>query len=142
MGATPCTIRDFCAGGVFLALEESAPVEVDDSVQIHFSAELDGTPQDFQIQVRVAGNFNGGIGCEFLDPDPEAIRALKIQVDEQPSPTEEAQAISATSPPPDATVIIEAIQKMLAEYLAPQIEALFKKSRGELVHVRARCPQQ
>ena len=124
VGTLPCTIRNFCTSGLFLSLEGPNPVEVDDSVQVLFNTELAGENRDFRLRARVSGDFNEGIGCEFFDPDPEAIRALQTLADKPQS--EPAPGPAPVGPPlPDAAPLISSCKERLSNYLTPQLEAMF-----------------
>ena len=135
VGAVPCTIQNFCLGGVFLGLEGTAPVEVDDSVQVHFSTSLDGDNRDFRLRARVVAEVGGGIGCEFFDPDQEAILALQTLADrpqEQPTPAPTAPTPTPTPPPSNAAPLIARCKELLSNYLSPWVHTLFERAEENL----------
>ena len=108
-------------------------MEVDDSVQIHFSATLDGANQDFRLRARVAAELAGGLSCEFFDPDQAAIHALQTLAErpqEQPAPV--AAVAPATPPPPNAAPVIARCKKFLSSYLSPRVFALFERADESL----------
>lgn len=142
VGSQACTIQDFCPGGLFLALAESADasssVEINDSVQVHFSTEPHGGGQPRSLRARVAGMFKGGLGCEFFDPDREALHALQSLANTakaarsavEPSSTE--PDAPHTSPPPNAAKLIADCKKRLANYLKAALGNLFKNAEEAL----------
>ena len=82
MGAIPGVIRDMCPAGVFVAVDpllvsRQEPIDPGESVQIHFSARYDGQVREFKLRARVADTFKHGVGCEFFDPESQALAALR-----------------------------------------------------------------
>ena len=122
---------------MFLTLEGSTPVEVDDSVQVLFAAPLDGAQRDFRLRARVAGDFDGGIGCEFFDPDQEAVRALQTLADTvedtpEPATTPSPGAAPAATPPTNAAALVSRCKELLDVYLTPRVGEMFKVAEKSL----------
>ena len=133
------SIRDFCPGGLFLALAQgssssvSAPVDTDEAVQVKFSANLDDGEQSFTVRARVAGVFKGGIGCEFFDPDPAAVSALGAEAARQDRGDTTAVTPVPTTPlAADAQRIVDRLRQRLGTYLQTQAAALFKSAEEKL----------
>jgi hypothetical protein len=143
-GTADGVVQDFCLGGILFEIDSTLPtgaqaiatIEPDESVQVHFSADLDGTQHDFKIRARIAGVFKGGVGCEFLDPDVQAIRALQAAASKyQRDPTQVPQSTGAPAPVPqsaEAAELIERCKSMLADFLRSRIDALFKAASEHL----------
>lgn len=80
----PCTIHDFCVGGMLLMGEEGSrrtlrsagfDPQVDDVVHIHFSVpEVEGA-RNFRVTAQVARVLENGLGVYF--PDGMALRAFR-----------------------------------------------------------------
>jgi diguanylate cyclase (GGDEF)-like protein len=103
-----CTVRDFCVGGMFLALapEEVAtlsppgrPLPRDTSLSVEVAFSVGGRLQTFRLAARVARVLEQGLGVAFVDPDPTALRALQERVDQ----TRQARRLERASAPPSAS---------------------------------------
>jgi diguanylate cyclase (GGDEF)-like protein len=100
----PATVRDFCLGGMFLALapEEVAllsppgrPLPRDSRIAIDFSLIEDGAPRAYQLSAKVARVIEQGLGVAFVDPDPRALDALERRA----RSSRDARAGAAARPP-------------------------------------------
>ncbi|MCP4040380.1 MAG: DUF1631 family protein, partial [Gammaproteobacteria bacterium] len=138
-----CGIKDFCLGGLFIACtgrsdagdaHQHLPVVVGDQILVDFAIDLRGKPQFFRLQARVAGIFRGGIGVEFIEPDPGALLALQ----ELASRTQHAGMQAAPShPAPRAPgspggKTLTACRQVVSRYLKTHIEALFKQASDDM----------
>ncbi len=143
MGAIAGAIRDVCDGGIFMALDPAVvsrqePIDIGESVQVKFSAHLDGNKLEYRIRARVAGTFKHGVGCEFFDADDDALAALRRIAREAPAPGVEAPAgagdenAGATPAIEDAPQIIERCKHIATDFLAPHIGALFTSAEEHL----------
>ena len=133
VGTQPCTIKNFCPGGLFLALHGAGAMEIGDTVQIRFTAEVDGHKHEFRLRARLAGEYNGGIGCEFFDPDENAIHALQLcaeQPGDHPATVVAVQTGSRLSP--QSAQLILSCKEKLSNYLTHQLEDMFKHAAEDL----------
>src|SRR5579885_3283904 len=80
-----CTIRDFCAVGMFISFESSGgnvafssqqPIEKGDMVQVHFFLKVGTRDMTFDLQARVERVLPTGIGVALIDPHPDSVDAL------------------------------------------------------------------
>ena len=131
VGILPCTIKNFCPGGLFLTLQGS-PVEVDDSIQVLFNCPSDGKDKTFHLRARVAGQFDRGIGREFFKPDQEAIRALQTLADRQHEQSAKTTLPTEASPS-NAEALLANCKQGLDNYLAPKLELLFEHAEEALL---------
>jgi hypothetical protein len=74
----PCTVRDFCVGGMFIAADPAAYANLpaNASAMLFFALFVDGVKQDFQIQLDIARAVAKGIGVSFVNPDAKAVELL------------------------------------------------------------------
>jgi diguanylate cyclase (GGDEF)-like protein len=145
-----CEIRDFCVGGLFIAvprvngndylLLNQRELSRDDVVRVHFSVEGDGGPAEFEASVRIAGAFKGGIGVEFHDADPPTIRALQEIAARQAK----AQSGESAAESPHGAVgasergaLMGRFRDLLSDFARTETEALFE-SAEETLFVGAR----
>ncbi len=142
-------VQDFCPGGVFVSFEESgggrvAPIEQNETVQIEFAATAEGGSKTFRLRARVAGTFKSGIGCEFFDPNPDALAALK-QIANEAASIKRATAPAGRpsrrpewpAPRSDAPALVGHCKQLLSNYLEPQLEDLMQRAE-EILFTRAR----
>ena len=80
-----CQIKDFCAGGLFLAVEGAngngivigdKALERYDELIVQFSAQVKGSVTEFELTVLVARVIDGGMGVSFEGRNGAAIHAL------------------------------------------------------------------
>ena len=133
IGAFPCTIRNFCPGGIFLTLEGTSPVEIDDSVQVIFNTELGGQNREFRLRARIAGEFDNGYGCEFFDPEQEAIRALQTLADVAPDASPSATpALASPTQSTNAPALVLRCKELFSSFLTKQVHTLFEHAKNTL----------
>ncbi len=80
----PCTIRDFCLGGMFLALRPGARGQGTRGTPmlIEFAITDDGPLTEFKLQAHVARVLDSGLGVAFSNPEPTALVALQRLADQ------------------------------------------------------------
>ena len=145
-----CEIRDFCVGGLFIAVPQveakdrfllnQRELSPEDLVRVHFDLEGEDGPAEFEVKVRIAGTFNGGIGVEFHEADPPTIRALQGAAARQAkAPSDKA----ATGSPRGAVnasergTLMARFRDLLSDFARTETEALFE-SADETLFVDAR----
>ena len=63
----PCTVRDFCLGGMFISADPAAYASAapQSPAVLYFALMLDGEKRDFQLQLAVARVVAKGVGVTF-----------------------------------------------------------------------------
>ena len=74
----PCTVRDFCVGGMFVSADPAvyAAVPANAPAVLFFALFVDGVKQDFQIHLQIARAVAKGLGVSFVNPDAKAVELL------------------------------------------------------------------
>ncbi len=85
-----CKIRDFCPGGLFLALvnQQSSAEHIrflsrDEKVNITFNVELDTGRRAFKMEASIARVFETGVGAAFVNPAQDALKALDMLAEQE-----------------------------------------------------------
>lgn len=141
------TIEDFCPGGLFVRCEELATppprqarkVNQGERVRIDFSLPYRGRPKIFETSARVAGIFKGGLGLQFVDPDPDAVDALQALADETNKARkatrraevsdEDTRTLHTIS---EAPRVLARFRGLVNDFLSKALPELFNKSRQDL----------
>jgi len=150
-----CRIRDFCVGGLYLALdganESSALIGGHslgrgDVVTVSFTADFGTVSQDFAVEVSIARVFPGGMGVAFTGPNPGAVQALR-QLAKLASNTRAEQArvrVPEAGDVPAAVIgaaeagrILAGCKRRICDFFTSTLEALFEQADDDLF-VRAR----
>ena len=136
-----CEIRDFCVGGLFIAVPQvggkdcfllnQRELSPEDLVQVHFGVEGQDGPAEFELKARIAGTFNGGIGVEFHEADPPTILALQgVAARQAKAPSDKA----ATGSPRGAVnasergTLMARFRDLLSDFARTETEALFESA--------------
>ena len=85
----PCTVRDFCVAGVFVAIspEQLRLVRPQTSATLIFSLIVDGVQNDYQLTLTIYRIVGGGFGCGFENADAQTIQLLQsLAGDSSPVP--------------------------------------------------------
>ena len=143
-GFRPCagTVRDFCQGGMFLALapEEMArlsppsrPLARDSALAVDVTLPADGAQRKFMLRARVARVLEQGLGVAFVNPDPDALMALARRA-EQTSKGRGADRPNGTAARAsrDGARAVAAIRQVLAEHLSGIVPPFFASAEKEL----------
>lgn len=109
--ATPCEIRDFCIGGMFVVFHDPAagleaqtpfpPVVRDAIVELSCEVPSDISAKAPRFRARVVRRIGTGLGLAFINPDLSALQALHQFVMQASQTRESHQALETT---PDADV--------------------------------------
>ncbi|GMQ75241.1 MAG: hypothetical protein BMS9Abin01_0488 [Gammaproteobacteria bacterium] len=148
-----CQIRDFCAGGLFLALEGAngdgvvigdKSLAADDEVVVRFAAEH-GSPAKVHaiaIAARVVRVLPGGLGLAFTDPNPPAIQALRQRVTlARQARSRESEARrgqrkqdlpAAVGDAVGAGRVLAAYKRRVMEFFESHLAALFEQTSDKL----------
>ncbi len=140
-------IEDFCPSGLFVRCEELAKppprqerlVAAEDRVRVDFSLPYRARHKIFEVDARVAGLFKGGLGLEFIDPDPDAVDALQALAD-QTNKTRKATLRAGVSDEDtripqivtEAPRILARFRGIVNDFLSRQLKELFEKARQTL----------
>jgi len=80
-----CTIRDFCAVGMFISFESTGgnvafssqqPITAGETVQVHFFLKVGTRDLTFDMAAKVERVLPTGIGVQLINPHPDSIDAL------------------------------------------------------------------
>ncbi|HEY9147827.1 MAG TPA: DUF1631 family protein, partial [Gammaproteobacteria bacterium] len=80
-----CTVRDYCAGGMYLICTPSLPLSRGDALEVRFSSPLDPAAQSYHLKGKVARAAGSGMGIAFSEQNPAAIKALSQLSESQTS---------------------------------------------------------
>jgi hypothetical protein len=74
----PCTVRDFCVGGMFVTADPGAyaVVKPETPAILYFALMVNGEKHDYQVKLAIARAVAKGIGVSFADPEPETLALL------------------------------------------------------------------
>jgi len=77
--AVPCTVRDFCVAGIFVAIspQQLRLVKQKTSATLFFSLVVDGVQSDYQLTLTIFRVVGSGFGCGFESADPQTIALLQ-----------------------------------------------------------------
>ncbi|MCW8958314.1 MAG: DUF1631 family protein [Gammaproteobacteria bacterium] len=130
-----CTVRDYCAGGMYLLCSGERVANKDDSVLIEFSTPLEPQAAHNRLQARVARVAGNGIGIAFTGQNSQAVEALSRLAESQAAAGREA---AAARPEPQA-VGSESVMAALGEcraladeYLHEVLRAFFSRVNDNL----------
>ncbi|MEE8285425.1 MAG: DUF1631 family protein, partial [Gammaproteobacteria bacterium] len=144
-----CQIKDFCTGGLFLAVEGASgsgivigdrTLERYDELIVQFSAQANGKVTAFEVTVLVARIIDGGMGVSFEGRNGAAIHALNHLLTSSSQATAGGAApAAATRGVPDdvvsvadASSILAAYRRRVVDYLEWNLAALFDHARDNL----------
>ncbi len=141
-----CQIKDFCAGGLFLAVEGTdgsgiiigdKTLERHDELVVQFSAQVKGKVTEFEVTVLVARVVDGGMGVSFEGRNGEAIHALHHLLMSSSQATAGAAPAAGGVPDDvvnvaDASSILAAYRRRVVAYLEWNLAALFDHARDGL----------
>ena len=146
-----CDVRDFCLGGLFLVAREfdgdyivlgRKQVAVDDVLRVHFTVELEGEGVTYEVHARVAGVWGGGMGVEFIEPDPDAVHALHRLSHQQtqagrPATRADPTGTGSVAEAARAAELLNECRSRLEQFLRRTTSALFSHA-GEALFGAAR----
>ncbi len=146
----PCSIRDFCLGGVFLAVppetrqavsDELGQLERETPLIIEFSASNEqGELQRFRVPAKVARATGTGVGVSFMNPDPAALTALRQLAMRRPAETSVGAEADGTPGAAAAMLrtgkgreVLESCTKLVSDKLVPTFKSFFQHMGARLV---------
>ncbi|MCB1747715.1 MAG: DUF1631 family protein [Gammaproteobacteria bacterium] len=140
--AVPCTVRDFCLGGMFISADPTAyaSAAVDASATLYFALMIDGEKQDFQVGLRVARVVAAGIGVSFAAADDATLRLLGQLAAPQGLP-EPGGSAAGTGVDEEFAPEFASVAGALREVVSAQVKALverFIERVDEKLFLRAR----
>ncbi len=74
----PCSVRDFCVGGMFMTADPGAYASVKPQTPavLYFALMVDGEKQDYQVKLIIARAVAKGLGVSFVDPESHTLALL------------------------------------------------------------------
>ncbi len=131
-----CKIRDFCPGGMFLALvnpqanaEAISFLSRDDKITISFNVELNEARRAFKMQGSIARVFNTGIGAAFINPAEDALKALTLLAEQQKA---EATLGRSDLPQERNAKVLDETWFLSAKHLKSLIKTFFEQADEQL----------
>ncbi|MDA0823575.1 MAG: DUF1631 family protein [Proteobacteria bacterium] len=75
----PCTVRDFCVAGIFVAISQQQLrlVRAQTNATLHFGLIVEGIQQNHRLSLTIFRIIGGGFGCGFENADPKVITLLQ-----------------------------------------------------------------
>lgn len=119
-----CTIRDYCANGMYLLCGRSINVNREEPVHIEFSLPLPGGEESYRLAARVARVAGNGLGVAFGERYPAAIAALSQLAASQSASTRQ-KVMHNSSEIEDAGGLIVRCRDISAEHLRKFVQRLF-----------------
>ena len=140
--AVPCTVRDFCIGGMFVSADPAAYASTrpQTPAMLYFALIVGGEKQDYQVPLLVARVVAKGIGCSFGDVDQSTVDLLAqlAAPGGMPSAPETNSELKATADfAPEFRKVIEPLKALVAEQTAKLCE-LFIEFVDDALFVAAR----
>ncbi|MDJ0862441.1 MAG: DUF1631 family protein [Gammaproteobacteria bacterium] len=142
----PCTVRNFCLGGLFIAFDAQVRETVsrykgafnsDEPLEISFGVATEqGQRQQFQVGCKVARVTATGVGVSFTRPDPVAIATLHrlaMQYANHGGQDDGSQATPAALKTAPGRKIMEACSKAVSDLLTAKFNTLFTQIGSRLV---------
>ena len=142
---SPCRIQDFCAGGLFLAIDGVASDEIVigekaleryDELTVTFNATIGGKENEYEVNVLVARIVAGGLGVSFEGrANGPAIHALNHVLT---SPTQIAVrapaegSVNDVAQVADASSVLGAYRRRVVSFLESNLGALFEHAKDSL----------
>ena len=136
-----CTIRDYCAGGMFIGADAGAVQGAQPQAEavLYFALIVNGEQQDYQLNLTVARRVGNGIGVAFRDPDPAALQMLS-QLAASPPPlpaTPEALGETQAGFAPEyaqivrplSEIVLRNVNALCARFIERTDEVLFLAAR-------------
>ncbi len=139
----PCTVRDFCVAGMFVAIsaQQLRLVKPQTSAILYFALVVDGKKQDHELALSIFRVIGGGFGCGFENVDPKTISLLQSLASSL-NPKQAAQAAESLSETqskfsprflevkgPLADLVEDAANRTCEDFLREVNEALFIGAR-------------
>ena len=95
----PCSVRDFCVAGIFVALspQQLRLTKPQMSATLYFSLVVDGVQNDYHLTLTIFRVVGSGFGCGFENADPQTIALLQsLAGSTSPSVPDSPEALSKT----------------------------------------------
>ena len=139
----PCTVRDFCPGGMFISADPAAYASAapQSPTVLYFALMLDGEKRDFQLQLVVARVVAKGVGVTFARADDEAIALLAQLAEPATAPPAPDDDIARAAQTADFDAAYAAVREPLQARVAEHVDALvesFLERVDEVLFARAR----
>ena len=136
-----CAIRDYCAGGMFIAAAAGAVQGAQPQAEavLYFALIVDGEQQDYQLNLTVARRVGNGIGVAFRDPDPAALQMLS-QLAASPPPlpaTPEALGETQAGFAPEYAQIVRPLSEIVLRNVNALCERFIERT-DEVLFLAAR----
>jgi hypothetical protein len=119
----PCTVRDFCYGGMFISADSAtyASTIAQMPAVLYFALIVDGVKQDYQITLSIARVVAKGIGVSFRNPDQAMIDLLAQLAAPDGMPAASATGAEAGQRTrefaADYARVVEPLQGLVAEHV-------------------------
>ncbi|MEQ8659468.1 MAG: DUF1631 family protein, partial [Gammaproteobacteria bacterium] len=140
----PCTVRDFCLGGMFISADPAAYADAPPAspALLYFALVIDGEKRDFQLPLAVARVVAKGIGVTFAAPDDAAVALLARLAAPaglpEPDHGDGSAELAATADFDAAYATVCApLQALVAEHLGALLERFIERV-DEVLFQRAR----
>jgi diguanylate cyclase (GGDEF)-like protein len=137
-GRLHCRIADFCLGGVLVRFADQDPsgsgrhpLSVGQSVALTLVVDGSRGQRELRLPARAARTLEGGVGLQFVDPDPTDLLALQNHVRAQRESTE-APAAGTASSRVDPGSVLAPVRDELRSALEGCLEAFFPRVRDAL----------
>jgi len=134
-----CTIRDYCASGMYLLCgadaTAGAPTTRDDMLHIEFSNPLIPQGQRYHLNGRIARVAANGFGIAFTEQNPEAIAALTQLAESQAAASREAAAVPGSRQAYASETVSAAIgecREKADEHMGQVLQTFFAKANDSL----------
>ena len=140
----PCRIRDFCAGGLFLAVDSKNGIVIGDKtlepfdeLVVKFSGEVNGASRAFEVSVLVVRIIAGGLGVSFEGRNGAAIHALNHLLI-APLQDDASTAVQAGAMPDNvvdvagASSVLATYRRRVVVFLESNLAALFEHAKDNL----------
>lgn len=116
--AVPCTVRDYCVGGMFITADPAAYASVAPQTPaiLYFALIVDGEKRDYQIELSIARAVAKGLGVSFVNPDDQTLGLLGQLAGAASTPTEQHAAGAAADAAPEFAELAADLCALVAEH--------------------------
>ncbi|MEX2479222.1 MAG: DUF1631 family protein [Gammaproteobacteria bacterium] len=125
----PCTVRDFCYGGMFISADAAtyASAAPEMPATLYFALMVGGVKQDYQIQLIIARAIATGIGVAFRDADDQALQLLGQLAAPTGMPETDSSRAAATLAEPAAAEAFARVKKPLQALAVEHVSRIAKR---------------
>ncbi len=126
----PCTVRDYCLGGLLIGFPPPMALSVGETVTVHCPLPPGGGTPHLDFRGRIVHADGDSAGLAFIDPDLSALQRLQETIRELARQTASNGAVATdadqTLNPADRPRVVQECNHRVREILAPLIQRFYQ----------------